>query len=235
MTPVRAPRWFEICDLATPDVDARAHWIRPLEPWERDILVLIGEQGAIRVDQLQRFLRRPQEAVDEILTEFIVERLVERQEILYDEPAWVWLTPAAVRASGTGLAAYTPRPSALERVFVINQLRLFYFETVPAGKWISHRLLQKGNKGAPSVPMKGNKGAPSVPIAEFKIGSERHAVELRLTPANPDYFVEVMKVRCRGYVLVACFCAPTTVDEVQEFKERYGWTRLVVCNLPELP
>jgi len=224
MTPVRAPRWFEVCDLAAPDENARAHWIRSPEEWEREIIALIGEQGAIREDHLYRFLPRPREEVDEILSMFVAERFVERQEILYEQPAWVWLTPPAVRVSGTGLSVYTPTAGALERVFAINELRLFYFETAPAGRWISRRLLKKGPNAEASVP-----------IAEFKIGGERHAVELRLTPTNPEYFVEVMKTRCRSYVLVACFCAPTVVDQVQEFKERYGWSRLVVCNLPELP
>ena len=105
------------------------------DPEAVEALRWIGEQYAVRMDQLARLLgsqpggeTRVEGMLSERRTRRVVERwaqarLVETRKILYAEPGWVWLSRAGLRAVGLQVKYLVPRPMWLSHVFWCGEVR----------------------------------------------------------------------------------------------------------------
>src|SRR5947207_6520090 len=135
---------------------------------ERDHKVLswIGQQYAVRLDQLQILLARlgepgqyatkPKE--EGRLTQKRTMDLVRRWErlglvnsgwFLHGDPAWVWLSVEGlrvVRQQIGELRPFEPTPAGLSRLFFCNQARLLVEERHPDGVWQGERQLRARRK-----------------------------------------------------------------------------------------
>lgn len=124
----------------------------------RDLFVLrwIGEQYAIRFDQLQRLLAvhstEPERLRQEgVLSEARTRRTIRRWEredlvqyklFLVHECGWVWLTRKGLQTLEMEVRYYDPRLASLEHLYYINQARLFVTERRQEDEWIAERLLR---------------------------------------------------------------------------------------------
>jgi len=141
---------------------------------ERDSQALswIGQQYAIRLDQLQILLarlggpgeydRKPKEKGR--LTQKRTMDLVRRWErrglgsygwFLRGYPAWVWLSAQglqAVRQQIGDLRSFEPTVAGLSRLFFCDQARLLVEERYPDGVWQSERQLRAGRKPGERPP-----------------------------------------------------------------------------------
>src|SRR5258708_27086882 len=141
---------------------------------ERDHKALswIGQQYAVRLDQLQILLarlgepgeygRKPKE--EGRLTQKRTMDLVRRWEqlglvnygwFLHGDPAWVWLSAEGlrvVRQQIGELRPFEPTPGGLSHLFSCNQARLLVEERHPDGVWRSERQLRAGRKPGERPP-----------------------------------------------------------------------------------
>ena len=135
---------------------------------ERDhqALAWIGQQYAVRLDQLQILLARLGEPGDYTskpkekgrLTRKRTMDLVRRWEqlglvsygrFLHGDPAWVWLSMEGlrtVRQQIGELSRFEPTPAGLSHLLFCNQARLLVEERHPDGVWQSERQLRAGRK-----------------------------------------------------------------------------------------
>lgn len=123
--------------------------------WEY-ALRFVGQQGAVRFDQLQKLLGRlspqPQDMKQPgILTAERTRKLLRRwtDEDLYcyrvfyaRQRGWIWLTRKGLKFADLDLRYYEPAPSSLAHLFALNEIRLMIEARRPADLWISERQLR---------------------------------------------------------------------------------------------
>lgn len=214
--------------LRAPPAPKRVPWAsprkRPRQPqsWERDVLALICEQGAIPIDQLARFLacdRDPAQDLGEHLREAGFARTA---RLLAAEPEWIWLSEGGTRLSQTGLRPYLPTPGALARLRAINEVRLRVEGGPSEVRWIGWRSLRRELRGVGRIPN-----------AVVEVGEERHAIEVELSRKEKEDAAAMIAHRSVNYDAVICFCT----DEMRRFYERLAahnhWPKLLIRALPE--
>lgn len=129
-----------------------------LTPRDLAILRWMGEQYALRFDQLQRLLARYSTGamltpgrVSESTARHTIDRwelagLVVYKKILANEPGYCWLTPAGLRTVGLPFRAWTPQPYSFAHIFQCAQARMLLTEQYPAWSWRSERWLRNENR-----------------------------------------------------------------------------------------
>jgi hypothetical protein len=125
---------------------------------ERDLACLrwIGQQYAIRFDQLQRLLLRYTPEADKgkvrdgadrlskertyrTLARWEQLALVECANILDREPRWIWLSSGGLRTVESTLRYNKPSPVRLRHLYATNQVRLWVEGRRPGDRWKSER------------------------------------------------------------------------------------------------
>ena len=136
----RQMRWTE-CDLA--------------------VLRWIGEQYAIRMDQLQgrlgQLTSEPTQEPDVLgieTTRKLVQRwmgagLVEHAVLERNQPGWVWLTRRGLEQVGLAYQTWFPKTQGLPHLFALNQVRALVEQREPVATWRSER--QRVSNAAESV------------------------------------------------------------------------------------
>ena len=157
------------------DSSSTSPWKPPPQPadWEVRIFRLLAEQGAIPVDQLSRFLDRSADETASVVAAFCEAHYTVSQQLLADQPAWVWLKERGARFSGTSLYPQRPRPGGLDRMRAVNEVRLHVSGRDPHVRWVSRRRLLR-RYGQYAV----------VPSAVAESGDQRHALNVKLTMRN---------------------------------------------------
>ena len=205
----------------------------PVGGIEQDLLLLIAHQGAIPLDQLARFpigapAGAPAPALGDVEAAKAVDRLaaaglVIRQDILADEPPWIWLTRSGTKASETGLCHFVPTPGALARLRATNEVRLHLAAKAPHARWTSYRVLRRTGFHGAAAPL---------PRAAIEIDGERHAIEVRVNARNMPYFREMVENRLAEYDAVIVFCRPGNRTAHERLVRRHGWRQVIVRNIP---
>jgi hypothetical protein len=170
---------------------------------DRFALRWIGQQYAIRFDQLQRLLARQAGAATktpgrlsatracQIIARWERASLAQYRKILVGEPGWVWLTRQGLFHSGLDLRYYEPRHSALSHLFFVNQCRLIMEEEndgVDEFRWISEREIRSRQEQR----QKGGK-LEHVPDAVAEGRTETIEIEIELTAKTQDELVRIMR------------------------------------------
>jgi hypothetical protein len=119
------------------------------------VLVWIGEQYAARFDQVQNLLSRygpagattRPERLSKVRTREIIARwqsadLVETGRILHDEPFWIWLSNAGLAETNLSYHSLHPKPSTVQHLYYINQVRLMLAKERPLAYWTSERAIR---------------------------------------------------------------------------------------------
>lgn len=196
---------------------------RPLSDRDRELLRLVSEQRAIRLDQLARFVGgRPSEA------RRAVERLardgyVKQQRFLVAEPdPWVWLTRRGEGASGAGYFYCELKVGVLAHTAAANEVRLAVAKKHPRAKWVSERALWR---------REGRSGR-HLADGELKLAGKCHAIEVELTRKWPKRVATIAAELCERYDIVDYYCTPTTRRVVEATQREYGFTNVRIHDLP---
>ncbi len=193
---------------------------RAPRPWERQLLALISEQGAIPLDQLAGFLDCDLDRAERIAASLAEARFVKQGRLLAEEPDWVWLTAGGARLSETGFRPYLPSPGALRKLRAINAVRLQVESRDPAARWIGWRTLRRELRG-------------TIPNAVVEIGAERHAIEIELSRRQKKQVaVGMIAHRSIKYDAVICFCTPRARRFYERLQAENHLPKLLVRPLP---
>ncbi|HEU5199300.1 MAG TPA: hypothetical protein VFU32_06670 [Ktedonobacterales bacterium] len=188
---------------------------------QRDLRALrwIGEQYAIRLDQLAMLLARWQagptqtpgrlaaETVRKLVQRWKRAGLVDSGQLVRGEPGWVWLTRLGLEHLELDYRLWEPKAQSLPHLYVINQARLWVEQRQPEACWRSERQLRSEH------PFVGHQGHQEHrPDAEVLIGSQAVAIEaerqVKAALRLPTIFYEL----ARSYDAIWYFC-PTPLLE----------------------
>ena len=192
---------------------------------DRDLWALrwIGEQYAVRMDQLARLLgSQPggetslEGMLSERRTRRIVERwtqakLVETRKILYAEPGWVWLSRAGLRAVGLQVKYLVPRPMWLSHVFWCGEVRRRLGDDSEYFGWVSERLLHAFGSAL---------NPHHLPDAELTVGTTTVAVEVELTPKHLKRLIDIVAWHTHDYEQTRYYVAPAAERGVHRAIEK---------------
>ena len=185
---------------------------------ERDLSVLsfIGQQYAVRADQLARLLKRPAEgALSESATRAVIARwekagLAASRKVIADEPRFVWLTRKGLGEVGLSFKSWTPTVASLAHIFWTNQVRMHTEDRHPAASWRSERELRKGR-----VMQSISTATAHEVDAEIHLPQGVVAVEVELTAKSVDRRRSIMSEVASRYATVWYF-APRNVQALLE-------------------
>lgn len=192
---------------------------------DRDLWALrwIGEQYAVRMDQLARLLgSQPggettvEGTLSERRTRRIVERwtqarLVETRKILYAEPGWVWLSRGGLRAVGLQVKYLVPRPMWLSHVFWCGEVRRRLEADGDDFEWRSERLIH--SFGSAFNPH-------HLPDAELNVGNTTVAIEVELTPKHLKRLIDIVAWHSHDYEQIRYYAAPAAESGVHRAIEK---------------
>lgn len=207
----------------------------------RDLVALrwIGEQYALRFDQLQRLLasqssedlKTPGQLSDSSMRHAIKRwsdaGLVVYKKILADTPGVVWLTTAGYRETGLPFRDQPPALAALEHIYWCSQVRLWLLlnrpqmaETWRSERWQRHDLDQKLKQ-------------VKLPDALLTTATGEIAVELERTTKGPTRLADALKDRALVYSQVWYICPATTkkaVDQARLELEEFYRAKVLVFS-----
>jgi DNA-binding MarR family transcriptional regulator len=192
-------------------------------PEEASVLRLIAEQGAIRVDQLGRFLSLGTQEVDQLLTALAQANFLKVEPGLKGEPDWLTVTFAATRLCGSPLEYFRPGIGLINEWFAMNELRLFFAARAPAATWTSRRLLKKQH----------GKNAP-VPHALVEVEGKRLGINLRQSATNAATLVPRTDIQNLGHDALLFFCVtPRARLFMERLQDKQRWSNVVIRDMPK--
>ena len=194
------------------------------ETWKVMIMRLIGEQHAVRLDQLGRFLGSDEDSAQRVADQLCRDGLAKCGLIFHGEGSWIWLTRRGMRFTGLGLEGKDPRVGAMKRIRALNEIRLQIASRAPQARWICGRVVKQrlGRYG-------------HQPAAVVEIGAERHAIVL--APGRKLYAEAASAVMTHSarYDAVVYFCDPAPRRALRRLSENYHWPKLVIRDIPRAP
>ncbi|HVC07360.1 MAG TPA: hypothetical protein VND98_07250 [Solirubrobacterales bacterium] len=191
------------------------------ESWELELLRLLSEQQAIPFDQLARFLDCEQEQAVRVAKHLTKFGYGDYGRFLTDEPHWVWPTWRGMRLSGMGFRADPPRVGAMARMRAVNEVRLHISRRAPGAGWICSRSV---------VREQGVRGYR--PNAVVEIGTERHALLVRLRVADQQRTISILETHMARYDAVIAFANPRPRALLERLKAEHHWPKLVIRPIP---
>ena len=188
-----------------------------------DTLGWVGEQYAVRVDQLAAFLDCAPRTVQRLLGRLREQRLVEVRRVLVGEPAWVIPTVKGLRASGLSFGAWRPTLGLLAHVAAVTDVRLHVQSRSPESEWVCERVLAR------------EKRAPQEHLADAVVlrDGRRIAVEVELTVKSKRRTNAIIDELIRRYDAVLYYCAPGPQRLIRELSVEGAWPSLGIRELPE--
>lgn len=186
---------------------------------ERDLEVLrfIGQQYAVRADQLARLLKRPQVgALSDSATRAVLSRwekagLADSRKVIADEPRFIWLTRKGLDEVGLAFKAWTPTAASLAHIFWTNQVRMHTEDRHPEASWRSERELRKGR-----VMQSINDAHAHEVDAEIDLPQGVVAVEVELTSKSVERRRSIMAEVVRRYATAWYFAPPNVAALLDE-------------------
>jgi hypothetical protein len=173
-----------------------------LTPRIVSLCTIMAEQGALRFDQVQRWLgllspatERMKEAglLSSERTRKVVRPWIDQGWLAYKvffvgQRGWFWLTARGLKAFEVPLRYYEPNPATLAHLYAVNEIRHLLALRRPADSWRSERLLRtEQHAQAP-----GSKQA-HLPDAEVHSPNETiKAIECELTVKSEKRLEEIV-------------------------------------------
>src|SRR5580704_10335222 len=108
-----------------------------------DALRWVGEQYAVRADQLATRLDCNPRTVQRLLARLREQRLAEVRRLLVGEPAWAIPTVKGLRACGLPFGAWSPRLGSLEHMVAVTEVRLHIEARAGDSQWVCERVLAR--------------------------------------------------------------------------------------------
>ncbi len=186
---------------------------------ERDqgALPWIGEQYAIRMDQLQGLLGRwttePTQVPGKLGIE-TVRKLVQRWKqaglvgsavLVRNQPGWVWLTRRGLEQVELEYHFWEPKTSGLPHLYAINCARMWVEQREPEARWRSERQLHHEREFTRKQVREVHR-----PDAEVELRGQRVAIEVELSDKVSGRLTAILYELARTYAGIWYFCAPAT-------------------------
>lgn len=205
---------------------------------ERDLSALrfVGEQYAVRCDQLARLLKRPDTgALSDSATRAVISRwekagLTASRKVIADEPKFVWLTRQGLAEVGLAFKPWTPTAASLAHIFWTNQVRMHTEDRHPEASWRSERELRKGR-----VMQSISTSRSHEVDAEIHLSRGVVAVEVELTAKSVERRRSIMSEVAGRYTTVWYFATPNVLALLEDTRQAVSSSeRVRIYSLEEV-
>ncbi len=202
-----------------------------LTPRDAAILLWVGEQYAVRLDQLAQLLgrhaqRTTQQAgvvqlttVRRVVHRWLTCGMVRSKYLLAGEPPWVYLTGKGLHELGLPFRELAPIVALAAHYYWTNQVRLWVEQHYHDDRWVSERWLLK-ERGETDILR------PTVADGEVQRSDPSGevisiAVEVELTVKEAGRLHSILAARADHYDGVWYFTTPATHRTLQRQLDRF--------------
>jgi hypothetical protein len=187
-----------------------------------DVLRWVGEQYAVRSDQLVAGLGCNPRTVQRLLARLREQRFADVRHLLVGEPAWVIPTVRGLRAAGLSFGVWRPRLGSLAHVCAVTEVRLHVQSRSPEGEWVCERALAR------------EKLTPQEHLADgvVVLNGRRLAIEVELTVKSKRRTRLIIDELTGRYDAVLYYCAPGPRRLISELAVEESWPSLGIRDLP---
>lgn len=190
-----------------------------ITPRDEAVLRWIGEQYAVRLDQLQVLLGRQAQArteVEGVVSADTARRVVSRwakagwavrRKVYHREPEWVWLTRTGMQLARLEYQALEPSLALLKHTYEVNRVRLrFEARYGVDALWRSERAIK---------PIRQRDRDVHYADAEVEIDGKKIGLEIERTPKKPIVLRSILAGLVREYRWVWYLVTPKALSGVQ--------------------
>lgn len=183
-----------------------------ITPRLEDFMRILGQSGALRYDQVQRWFARlsPEpgrmklpgklsaERTRKILRPWLDEELFYYRVIFARQKAWLWLSQKGLKYTGLNLRYYEPSPASLPHLHAVNEVRLLLADRRPGDTWRSERELRvelnsttgETRRHLPDAELCTDKGIIAIEV-ELTIKAEKRLREILLDLASNNRYYTI--------------------------------------------
>ncbi len=220
---------------------------RQVQLTKRDLQVLrwIGEQTAVRVDQVARLLAQqagPGIQTSGQLSESATRVWRTRMKALgavkeargfHNEPGYLWLTGKGLHLAGLDYKPLEPALTLFKHLYWCNEVRLFIASRRPEARWISERALRSEH----AQESHERRQSPDIPDALVETKSGVIAVEVELTDKQQSRLIRLLRRRANDqrYYTVWYFCSSETRERVTRARAQVPETQREKIRIYDLP
>lgn len=206
-----------------------------LTPRDKQCLIWIAMQYAIRLDQLRQLLFRFTPEADrhklkpgttsisldrtyEIISKWVALGLVEKKIILHGDKLWIWASRQGLRELELSFNySGAPASDRLPHLYYINQVRLAVEAKRPNDQWKSERQIRKES---PRIE-KGEK-RPHTPDAILYAASGKiTAIEIERRSKDDDDLEEKLRELAVSYKSIWYFATSSTQRKIESMLEDF--------------
>ena len=187
-----------------------------------DALCWVGEQYAVRADQLGVWLACNPRTVQRLVARLREQHFVEVRRLLVGEPAWVIPTVKGLRAAGLSFGAWRPRLGSLAHVLAVTEVRLYIQSRSPQAEWVCERTLAR------------EKQTPQEHLADAVVllNGRQLAIEVELTVKSKRRTRMIIEELTGRYDGVLYYSAPGPHRLISELAIEKSWPSLGLRELP---
>jgi hypothetical protein len=188
-----------------------------------ETLAWVGEQYAVRVDQLEVLLGCGASVVQRLVGRLRGAGLAEARRLLVGERTWVIPTVKGLRACGLSFGAWRPTLGLLAHVAAVTEVRLHIQARSPESEWVCERILARERQ------------TPQEHLADAVVvlDGRRIAVEVELTVKSKRRTNMIIEELTRRYDAALYYCAPGPHRLISELSADGAWPSLGIRGLPE--
>lgn len=185
------------------------------------LLVLLAEQGALPISQIEIALGWDPKLTADVLGALEADGLTESKRFLATEGPWIWATRKALRRCGSRYRYVVPTVVSLPHTRAVNSIRFDLEARAPQGQWICERDMRRWKAHSSHIP-----------DGIFLYEGEEHAIEAELTPKPRRQMQNILADHTRYFDAVIYFCGKRTYNLVKSFEDQSRCPKLVVRPLP---
>jgi hypothetical protein len=188
-----------------------------------EVLSLVTEERAIRLDLAARILNMKPVVLAPIVDRLVEQGLMEQERFLVKERyPWMWPTRSGLRVPGTEYPFYVPTLGHLQHMAGVAVTRSVCIEANPGALWVSERALMREQSRCKRHLADG----------ALEVDGKRIPVEVELTSKDRYKVASIMGALLDGFGAAHYYCSRQTRGAVEETIRSKGFTNVEVFDVP---
>lgn len=188
-----------------------------------EVLSLLTEERAIRLDLAARILSTRPLALVPIVDRLVGQGLVEQERFLVRERyPWIWPTRSGLRVPGSEYPFYQPALGQLWHMAGVAMTRSVCIEANPGAHWVPERVLMREQ----------SRRKRHLADGALEIDGKRIPIEVELTSKDRYKLVGIMWALLDNFGAAHYYCSSQTRGAVEGAIRSEGFTEVEVFDVP---
>lgn len=194
---------------------------------DAQLLLLVGEQYAITVEQLASLIGRTHRTARWLRDRWQRAGWVASRQLEAGGPSFIWLTRQGIRVAQSPYRSWEPNPGLAAHIQAVTEMRLLLERQLRLGEWQSERALAKTYGPRSQTRL-------HLPDAVLVTEQGKAAIEVELSLKSRARLETIVADLGERYQQVWYFAAPRLVPTLTEIAESARWQNVRVHHSPPL-